>query len=473
MPAWLSRYRPRYVRSLVYMLQATEYNTNDYLGWYRRTSDFGHVEIRHRLKKTPKALALLAACWLIVAVLIGLMTAFALRTTPPLRFIVPIVGLLLVPYLTAYLVLLPLFIVRLAEIPVVHARMRRARRTLAAHPGVKIAVAGSYGKTTMREILRAVLAEGKAVAAPPHSFNTPLGISGFVRGLTGREQVLIFELGEYYPGDIRRLCELVDPDMGVITGINEAHLSRFKKLERTTATIFELADWLGNKPLYVNGESELARHRVQQHLEYTRAGVAGWHVSRAETSLGGTTFALTKGSTKMHIKSHLLGLHQIGPLAAAAAIAAELGCTADQIERGLGSVQPFEHRLQPSTDAAGITIIDDSYNGNPDGVRACIDFLATLKGRRFYVTPGLVEMGPSSRAVHEAIGHQLAAEGIEQVVLVRNSVTPHIAEGLGAAHYKGHITWYDTGPAALAALPQLTVRGDIVLLQNDWPDQYA
>ena len=117
--------------------------------------------------------------------------------------------------------------------------------------------------------------------------------------------------------------------------------------------------------------------------------------------------------------------------------------------------------------------IDDSYNGNPDGARVAIEFLSQLKGhRRVYVTPGLVEVGSAAEAVHTQIGLELASS-VDVVVLVENSATPFIAEGLKAGDFKGDILWYEDGLSCLNAIPQITKPGDVVLLQNDWSDNYA
>jgi len=342
------------------------------------------------------------------------------------------------------------------------------------HRAVKIAIAGSFGKTTMREILKTVLLAGKKVAAPPHSWNTPLGIARFVDTLHGDEEVLIFELGEYYPDDIKKLCKLVQPDIGIITGINEAHLEKFKTVERTARTIYELADCLKEKPTYVNGESELARKSARPgHTLYSRESTGEWKVTDAKTGLEGTSFTLTKGNLILELHSNLLGLHQIGPLAATADLALALGLSPEQVKSGIEKTKPFDHRLEPKADASGVVTLDDSYNGNPDGVKAVIDFLGSLESRRrWYVTPGLVEMGPKTEAVHREIGTQLADARIEHVVLIKNSVTPYIEKGLMEANYTGKIIWFDDALAAFAALPHLTASGDVVLLQNDWPDQY-
>ncbi|HSH31611.1 MAG TPA: UDP-N-acetylmuramoyl-tripeptide--D-alanyl-D-alanine ligase [Candidatus Saccharimonadales bacterium] len=478
MKALLSRYRPTYLRSLVYMLQSSEYNVGEYLSWVHRTSDFSRVERRKRLVMTPKAQLLLTWLWLMVTatwVYLGALLLFGGIGLAAWLWWALVVSLL-APYSLAYGLAVPLLMGQvLIQRPRERAITSRAKRKLAAHPGTKIAIAGSFGKTSFKYMLAAVLAEGKKVAATPGNMNTPLGISRFVEKLTSDEEVLILELGEYYPGDIEKLCQLVQPDIGVITGVNEAHLLRFKTLDRTVGTIFELADYLGDKPTYVNGESELVKTAARGgHLVYTCEGVGSWRISQAQTGLDGTKFTAAKDKHKIKAQSGLLGLHQIGPMAACIDVAYRLGLSVQQIEQGLAKTKPFEHRLQPRPATDGVVTIDDSYNGNPTGVRVVIEFLGGLKGhRRWYVTPGLKEMGPSTVQVHQNIGKQLAAAEIEKVILIRNSVTSFIAAGLNEGGFRGELIWFDDALTCFAALPNLTVTGDVVLLQNDWADQYA
>jgi UDP-N-acetylmuramoyl-tripeptide--D-alanyl-D-alanine ligase len=475
MPEIFSRYRPRFVRSLVYILQASEYNWRDYLAWYHRTSDFANVEKRKSLVWTAKAKTLFALSWTFIIAWAGGLMAFAGSTGSDVPIVVLAGVVFLLPFYFPYVLLVMNVLVGLAQKPIEAHRIREAKTKLTLHRGVKIAIAGSFGKTSMREILKTVLAEGKRVAAPGGSFNTPLGIASFVSSLKGDEEVLLFELGEYYPGDVRTLCAVVEPRIGVVTGVNEAHLEKFGTLERTTDTIFELADFVEADNLYVNGESEAARARVHDgNILYSRAAAGEWLIENARTGLDGTVFTLVRGDERIDARSQLLGLHQIGPIAAAAVIASHLGLSPEQIESGIAKTKAFEHRLESRVDSDGVVTLDDSYNGNPDGVAAVVDFLAGLKGhRRFYVTPGLVEMGARAEEVHREIGRRLAEAGIEKVVLIRNSMTPFVERGLKDAGYKGEVIWFDDALVAYKALPHLTIKGDIVLLQNDWPDQYA
>lgn len=467
---FLSMYRPLYLRTLVYMLQESLYDLRPYFEWYQRTGDFSNVMKRKKLVMTKKAQLLLGWLWLLIA--IGWVISGYLILTQ--SFIMLLALIILAPYVLAAGLAVPIvFGTVLIQRPREKKIIVEAKAKLAAHKGLKIAIVGSFGKTTMKEILSAVLSEGKKVAATPGNMNTPLGISRFIANLSGTEEVLIFELGEYYPGDIRELCDLVQPDMGVITGINEAHLERFKSIDRTIATIYELADYLGDKPLWVNAESKLAKEHIRDgNFAYTQKGVGKLKVQHAKTGLEGTDFQIVGGGTKLHLHSDLLGMHNVGPLTAGVAVASHLALTAKQIEAGIAKTKPFEHRMQPA-EASGIWTIDDSYNGNPDGARVAIEFLSGLKGhRRMYVTPGLVEVGSATAIVHTQIGLMLA-DNVDVVVLVKNSATPFIAKGLEAGNYKGEVLWYEDGLSCLNALSQITKPGDVVLLQNDWSDNYA
>lgn len=472
----LSRYRPRYIRSLVYMLQSTEYMPKEYYRWYFRTKDFSQVEKRKKLVITSKSVSMTVLAWLMLGIFLGAIFLLSSNLEGYSRYFVLILGILCAPYILGMLIVVPLIAGQfLLQKPAEYFILKSTRQKISGHKALKIAIAGSYGKTTMREIVKTVLQEGVNVAAPPKSFNTPLGISKFVKSLSGDEDVIVFEFGEYYPGDITKLCKLVDPDMGIITGVNEAHLSKFKTIETTAKTIFELSDWLGDKTVYVNGEDSLAsKNAKKDHVIYSRRGGGRWIIENPLTNLESTRFTLKSGKTEIKIVSGLLGFHHLGPMAAAASIASSLNLTSQQIQAGLNRTKAFAHRLEPKTDQSGVTTLDDSYNGNPDGVKAVIEFLAGLKGRRrIYVTPGLVEMGAKVKEVHENIGEQLAQAQIEKVVLIKNSVTPYIAKGLEDAAYSGEILWFDSAEDTFKALPQITVAGDVVLLQNDWTDQYA
>ncbi|MFH1838246.1 MAG: UDP-N-acetylmuramoyl-tripeptide--D-alanyl-D-alanine ligase [Candidatus Kuenenbacteria bacterium] len=477
MKNWLSHYYPHYIRSLVYMLQATEYNVGDYLNWYKRTKNFSKVEHRKHLIKTPKAILIFIIAWVILLSFYGAAFFLFWLKLGLIKYIFCVSIFLLAPYFLAYGIIIPIILIKIfIQWPIEFIIIQDARQKLKKHKAIKIAIAGSFGKTTMREILKTVLSEKKKVATPPHNHNTLLGISQFIKTLKGDEEILIFELGEYYSGDVRKLCNLTQPQIGIITGVNEAHLEKFKSIDRIVKTIFELSDWLGDKNLiYVNGENDLAqKNALINHIIYTRNGIENWKVKNSQTNLFGTNFILSKDEQNLEIKTKLLGLHQIGPLMVAIDIAIKLGILMDQIKKNIAKIKPFEHRLELKIDNAGVIALDDTYNGNPDGVKVMIEFLASLNNcRRFYVTPGLVEMGIRTKEVHREIGIQLVKAKIEKIILIKNSVTPFIYQGLKDSNYKGEIIWFNDGLTAFNSLSHLTIKNDVILLQNDWPDQYV
>lgn len=477
----LTWFSPHLPSTLVYMLQATEYDLKEYLVWFNRAKDRRQVQHRRHLDLTPKAKLLLAAAWILLATLIVAIGAIAwygwIATHNPQSLTWIVISILLLidlPGLLAYSLAAPLWLGRvLLQGPREKAIIDQARATITTQPGFRIAIAGSYGKTTFKEALAAVLSAGKSVAATPGNMNTPIGISRFVARLTGDEQVLIFELGEYYPGDIKELCGLTRPQLGVITGINEAHLDKFKTLDATTATIFELADFLGRHPCYKNGDNELVREQVPRDpLLYTHKGVGKWRISDVKVLLTGTQFTARKGETAIQANIKLLGVHQIGPLAACIDIADRLGLTPKQITAGLASIEPAEHRMQPRQ-LAGATVVDDTYNGNSDGVRAGLAWLSAVPAkRRIYVTPGLVGQGGRTGIVHRDIGRSIAPVA-HVVVLMRNTATRYIQQGLEEASFKGDLQIVDDPLHFYQNLDQFVAAGDVVLMQNDWPDNYV
>lgn len=464
----IKRYSLKFPIVILYMLQASEYVVSDYIKWVRRTKDFRTVMKRQELTWTPK-IKLLALVELAIAVALGFALYFALGI-----FIAIIVFALLLPWVLMYGIVVPLL---LGEVLIQKPKTRRmaaaARQKIAKHPGLKIAVAGSFGKTTAKEVLKAVLSEGKKVAATPGNMNTVIGNSRFIMKLDGDEDIIVFELGEARVGDVKELCELVQPQMGIITGINEAHLSTFGTVENTITTIFELQDYLGDKPIYKNKESVLLRTRLKADdpRAYDKSGVGSWKVSDIHTTIQGTHFTLTKGKKRIKVESQLLGEHHVGLLAAVVAIADDLGMSMAQIEAGLAKTKPFEHRMQPYK-LAGAWVIDDTYNGNSEGVEAGLKLLKGLEAkRRIYVTPGLVEQGDQTHDIHQKIGEQIA-KAADVAVLMQNSTTQDIMRGLEKAGFKGKVQIVADPLTFYTHLEYFVAAGDVVLMQNDWTDNY-
>ncbi|HKU18638.1 MAG TPA: Mur ligase family protein [Candidatus Saccharimonadales bacterium] len=473
-----SLYSWRYPTVLVYMLQNTEYRVGPYLRWYWHTTRFDRVMYRRTLERTRAARLLLLAIRLLMLVemLAGalLIERWVLGSlTGGLAF-----GLALIvayPVVWAHLVVVPLVLGRLLLVrPQQRGAIAASRKVFADFQGIKIAVAGSYGKTSMKELLLTVLGEGKKVAATPANKNVAISHAYFAQKLQGDEDILIIEYGEGEPGDVRRFTANTRPTHAVITGIAPAHLDRYKTLAAAAEDIFSVADVVPLDHVYVNGESPDALAYVRPNMQlYNEKNALGWKIQGVQIAITGTSFTMQKGKAKLALHSKLLGRHQVGPLALVAALAHQFGLSGEQIAAGVANTRPFEHRMEPYQ-LAGAWIIDDTYNGNIEGVRAGLKLLQDLPAtRKIYVTPGLVDQGPETERVHREMGKLIAEARPDIVVLMQHSVTPFIQAGLEAASYQGEVR-LETDPLDFYQNLQLVVAaGDLVVMQNDWPDNYA
>jgi UDP-N-acetylmuramyl pentapeptide synthase len=463
-----------------YMLQSTEYQIGPYLKWYWRTQNFANVMHRRVLNPTSRARLLRAGMQggMVLQIAFGaalIVTGLRHSGYDELLYF----GIALVisyPVIWAHLVVVPLLLARwLVVEPKQRELIAKSELKFTEHSAIKIAVVGSYGKTTMKEMLATVLSQGKKVAATPANKNVSSSHAHFVDKLDNDEDILIIEYGEGAPGDVSRFAQITHPTHAVITGLAPAHLDKYNTLAAAAKDIFSVADFVSHKNVFVNEESESVRSYIQPDFRsYDQTGTNGWKVSKSEINLGGTKFTLTKGRTKLSLKSGMLGRHQIGPLSAAAALAFDLGLSPKQVIDGIAMTRPFEHRMQPYQ-LSGATIIDDTYNGNLEGIKAGTALLKELKtnGKKWYVSPGLVDQGKDTANIHIEIGRLIADSDADIVVLMQNSVTNYIQQGLQQGNWKGELRIESDPLEFYTNLEHFVSYGDVVLMQNDWTDNYA
>lgn len=479
MRALLSLYSPHYPTTLIYMLQNTEYRALPYLAWFWRTQDFSTVEHRRRLERTRAARLLLLALrfGMLIQLAAGMALLYAwLRFGWPGFWGFGLALIIAYPVVWAHLIVLPLVLARILIIlPRDYFRVKASEQIFAKHPGQKIAIVGSYGKTSMKELLLAVLGEGMNVRATPANKNVAVSHATFARSLKGNEDVLLIEYGEGKPGDVARFAQVTHPTRAVITGVAAAHLDHYRSTADAGKDIFSVAQLIdGEGHVYVNDESSAAKPFLRPSYEtYDHKGALGWKVSGVEIDITGTRFTLSKGSRQLKLRSSLLGRHNVGPLGFAAALAADFGMADKDITGAIAKTAPFEHRMQPYQ-LSGAWVIDDTYNGNIEGIRAGTELLKELPAKRkLYVTPGLVDQGAETQSVHEEVGRLVAASGADLVVLMQNSVTKHIEAGLSEAGFKGEVRIESDPLSFYNGLSHFLAAGDLAMLQNDWPDNYA
>lgn len=467
MRRFLSYYHFKLPVFLAYMLQQVEYNPNKFLRWILRYPDLSTVMRRQTLVKTVKARLLIGFIGMFFAFYI-LLAVWYFLFSPALGFLT----LLVTPWLVILLTYLTVLLAWLNfEEPRRSRVIRQASKTFRSHKGIKIAIAGSYGKTSMKELLNAVLSEGKRVAATPGNKNVTISHAAWARSLNGDEEILLIEYGEGAPGDIKKMAELSHPDYGIITGLAPNHLDEYKHLSAIADDLLSLGKYVDPKKLFVNEEA-FKREQIPGMSTYSENAALGWKIQKVEVDYDGTSFTMRKNSQTIKVKSSLLGRHQVGPLALAAALADKFGLTKQQIEAGLAKTRPFEHRMQPRQ-LGSAWVIDDAYNGSLEGFRAGLELLKELPAKRkIYVTPGLVDQGEETERVHTEIGGLIAKASPDHAVLMQNSVTEHIVRGLYEGGYQAELH-VETDPLNFYEnLEHIVASGDLVMLQNDWTDNY-
>jgi UDP-N-acetylmuramoyl-tripeptide--D-alanyl-D-alanine ligase len=465
----LSYYWPTAPFAFVYMLQQVEYNPFKFIGWLRSLPNLLRIRQRGRLEVTDRIKLMLFISyfsWLLmfaVGIIASLITnnyMFAL-----LCLLSPLTSTLTL-FITT--LLLQKFVVDRVE----RKEIMAAKEKLASIKARRIAVLGSYGKTTMKELLTTVLSEAKKVAATPGNKNVLISHARWVnKQLAGDEEVIIFEYGESKPGDIEELAAFSKPDVAVITGLAPAHLDGYASVESIADDLASIQNTVDSKNLYANGNSELLRQKATAYF-YNSNGIANIKVSNIRIDFNATSFTLDIDGKKLHLFTGLVGAHQIGPLCAVVAVALRLGLNEKQITDGVAATTPYEHRMQPRN-LHGAWIIDDTYNGNIEGMRAGLELLRALPGKRkIYVTPGLVDQGPETEQIHEELGQLIAAGAPDKVVLMQNSVVEYIRTGLNEGNYNGEISIEPNPLDYYTNLEHFLAAGDVVMLQNDWPDSY-
>jgi len=333
-----------------------------------------------------------------------------------------------------------------------------------------IGIAGSYGKTGMKDLVATVLSEKYQVVKTPESYNTPIGIARTILSqVNEKTEILVVEMGEYYSGDIRNICLISPPQISVITGINEAHLERLKSIDNNIRTIFEISQNMKSGGiLLMNGKDKYIKNNYKKFVSDQKIY---FYSSKGKIEFNEDA----PGYIYQKLFFPILGEYNLDKIDGVIYLAKKLGLTTQEIDNGLKKIKTPAHRLQPVLNREkNILVIDDSYNGNPDGVEEAIKTLVLFKKRRkIFLTPGLVEIGSKSREVHQRIGKRLN-DVVDLVIFIKNSMTPYIEGGLiNAGFNKNNIIWFDSMMEAQNNLGSILKSGDVILFQNDWPDNYT
>ena len=345
---------------------------------------------------------------------------------------------------------------------------------------IRIGITGSWGKTSVKFILGTILEEKYHTLVTPASFNTPMGVTKVIRTkLEPGHRVFVAEMGARHVGDIKEMCRLVHPQIGILTSVGPQHLDTFKTEERVAKTKYELIEALpAEGRAYFADDGDLCRKLYEKTtLEKHMTGLdpAADEVWAEDISYSpeGSRFTLCTGAIRIPCETMLLGELNISNILLCASVATGLGLTPEQIARGIRKIRPVEHRLQLIRHPGGLNVIDDAFNSNIRGAKQAFRVLREFPAKRVIVTPGMVELGDREEEMNREFGAAMAG-CCDLAILVGKKRSEAIAQGMkvqGTAEETIRVA--ANLDEATEIMKAMTGPGDTVLFENDLPDNYT
>ena len=346
----------------------------------------------------------------------------------------------------------------------------QAAESLARVNPIVVAITGSYGKTSTKNIVAHLLGGVRAVTASPASFNNRMGLARAVNEhLVVGTDVFVAEMGTYGAGEIRDLCEWIPPDVAVITALGPVHLERMKTLEGIAAAKREI---LEHAPVAVISVDHPLLETIAAEEGATRRIVTA-------SAAGNRAHVSASPDGRVVVDDVEVGRFQPGrahPVNVACAVGVLLALDIDlaQVAGRLSDLPEVPHRRTVGRSERGFDIIDDTFNANPAGARAALEVLAGLGrpgGRKVVVTPGMIELGTEQDGANRAFAQYAGRSGVTDFVIVNRTNRRSLEVGAREAAIPSVIVM-DTREEAVRWVRDTLVEGDAVLYENDLPDHY-
>lgn len=334
--------------------------------------------------------------------------------------------------------------------------------------GPVLAVAGSHGKTTTKELLAAALRTRGRVVASPASYNNDIGVPLTLLELEPDHWAAVVEVGTNHPGELAPLLEMARPTHGVLTRLGREHLEFFGDLEGVIAEEGRLASALPPEgTLVLAGDGPGAEAvRALTRARVVRVGWGAendWQATAAAVSECGTWFTVRapRAEWSGEYRLRLVGRHQVENALLVLAVCAALGLERDRVAAALAAAPPAPHRLEVR-EVAGVRLLDDTYNANPDSMRAALEVLRDVDcpGRRWAVLGDMGEQGRATEAGHVEVGRAARAAGVDCLVAVGRWAAAYAAGAGQAQRYAA-----GAEASAAAAVLQEVQAGDVVLVK--------
>lgn len=333
-----------------------------------------------------------------------------------------------------------------------------------------IAITGSVGKTSTKELAAAVLSRRYRTLKSEGNQNNEIGVPLTLLNLRPEHQRAVVEMGMYAQGEIDLLCDIARPVVGVVTMIGPVHLERLGSIEAIVAAKQELVAALPDDGVAV---LNLDDPRVMGMAAHTRArvftygldnGADLWADQIESMGLDGIRFNMHHAGESLNVRVPLLGRHSVHTALRATAIGLVEGLRWEEIVAGLGGMSS-QLRLVVIPGPRGSLLIDDTYNSSPDSALAALNLLADLDGRRIAVLGDMLELGDAEFQAHRVVGRR-AAEVADALITVGSRARVIGREAIGAGLAQERVEMVDDAPAAVPVLEEIVQAGDVILVKG-------
>lgn len=346
-------------------------------------------------------------------------------------------------------------------------KLKAANRKIAQMQGLKvIGITGSYGKSSVKEFLSQMLEKKFNVLKTPGNTNTEIGVAEVVlKNLKPEHQVFIVEAGAYKIGEIKKIAEMVKPRIGIITAVKDAHLGLFGSLENIKKAKFELIESLPEFGVAIfnndnAGSAELAERAKNKVIRYGKSDGSDLRAEKLEADVDGVSFEV-KG---VKFFAPLPGLQNVSNILGAMAAALELGMKLEDLVDTVAGLKTRDHTLTVKKISADLVLVDDTYNANPDGVIAGLDYLSLFKDwQKIVVFPGMLELGERTDAEHQRVANKMS-EVCDFVVLTSHDFDKSLMAGFEEKNYTNYSHYIENQAGIIDLLKEKTTGKKTVIL---------
>ncbi len=355
-----------------------------------------------------------------------------------------------------------------------------------------VGITGSYGKTSVKEFLTAILSSKFKVLSTPAHQNTDIAIAQLIlKKLNQNVEIFIVEMAAYKKGEITSPCQIVKPKIGILTAINEQHLSTYGSLENIILTKYELIESLSEDDLAIfNGDNDYCyqlykmtqkKKRIYSIQSSIASIPADLYVASLAINRSFLSFKLIDKRGKSAVfKVNLLGEHNLSNILAAACCAKELGMSLEEISLACQKIESRQSGIQLKKGISSLNIVDATYSANPDGVISHLEYLKIWPAKKVIVMPCLIELGKASKKIHKEIGRKIG-EVCDLCIITTRERFQEVGEGAIERGMKSKNILFTDNPKEIfekiknfcQPVPKASSRsvGDVVLLESRVPDR--